>query len=70
LIKFLEEDPQKRITAKDALNHHWFINFTSRSIENKKTKKLKQDDKMSSLLTILECSEISEKDIEVHRLSK
>lgn len=27
LLKLLEEDPAKWVTAKDALNHQWFINF-------------------------------------------
>jgi len=26
--KLLNEDPLKRMTIKDAMNHHWFINLT------------------------------------------
>jgi serine/threonine protein kinase len=41
LLKILEEDQSKRISSKEALNHHWFINFTTRPTENSKLKKFK-----------------------------
>ena len=41
LKKLLEIDYAKRITAKDALKHHWFINFTNKN-PTKKIKKIKE----------------------------
>jgi serine/threonine protein kinase len=63
-LKSLEENPEKRIQAKEAINHHWFVNFTTKPSENSKLKKFKAANDMSSLLTILESSEISERDID------
>ncbi|KAL4500629.1 hypothetical protein ABPG72_003053 [Tetrahymena utriculariae] len=64
LLKLLQKDPDKRPTAAMALNHHWFINFTNKPTENKKLQKFRESHQMTSLKTILECSELSEKEID------
>ena len=64
LFRLLEKDPDKRLNAKNALNHHWFINFTNKPQENRKLQKFREQNGMDSLRTILECSEFSEKELE------
>ena len=64
ILRLLEIDPEKRPNAKEAFNHHWFINFTKQQTHNLKLQKFKEANGMVSLRTIIECSEISEKEIE------
>lgn len=70
LMRLLDVNPETRLQVNQALTHHWFINFTTKPTDNKKLAEFKQSKKMQSLLTILECSEISERDLDHTRLSK
>ena len=62
-MKLLEKDPNKRPAAGQLMNHHWFINFTSRQVQHKQGNNNNVSDVMS-LRTIIESSELSEREID------
>ncbi|EAR90933.1 Serine/Threonine kinase domain protein (macronuclear) [Tetrahymena thermophila SB210] len=70
LMRLLDVNPETRLQASQALTHHWFINFTTKPTDSKKIAEFRQSKKMQSLITILECSEMSERELDHTRLSK
>ncbi|KRX10431.1 Protein kinase-like domain [Pseudocohnilembus persalinus] len=65
LFKALDPDPVKRISSRQALSHHWFINFTSKSQDSQKLQRYMELNGIASLRTILECSEMSEREMDM-----
>ena len=68
-LKLLDKDPNNRPTASQGMNHSWFINFTSKQGKNKNKAQrstLPSEFDNFSLRTIIESSEISEREIELN----
>jgi serine/threonine protein kinase len=62
IFSLLETDPSKRISAQDALKHRWFLKLNQKTKPKHKLKKFRENNQIPSLKTILECSEISERE--------
>ena len=63
LQRLIEVDPAQRITAVEGLKHHWFVKLIIKNQNKKKLKKFREMNGIPSLRTILECSELSEREI-------
>ncbi|KRX07192.1 Protein kinase-like domain [Pseudocohnilembus persalinus] len=60
-LNLLSENPKDRLSAAQAINHAWFINFTSKQGNKKKKYNHNFLEGTFSLRTIIESSEMSEK---------